>query len=60
MNSINGALRPTEGFAIDWICVDAQGRLFHGDPKDVKSWYDYGGLLAVGRYGGRGGARFAG
>ena len=49
MNSINGALRPTEGFAIDWIRVDAQGRLFHGDPKDVKSWYDYGAdVLAVG------------
>lgn len=49
MNSINGALRPTEEFAIDWIRVDAQGRLFHGNPKDVKNWYDYGAdVLAVG------------
>jgi hypothetical protein len=49
MNSINGAPRPTEEFAIDWIRVDAQGRLFHGDPKDVKNWYDYGAdVLAVG------------
>jgi hypothetical protein len=38
-----------EEFAIDWIRVDAQGRLFHGDPKDVKNWYDYGAdVLAVG------------
>jgi hypothetical protein len=41
MNSINGALRPTEEFAIDWVRVDAQGRIFHDDPKDVKNWYDY-------------------
>jgi hypothetical protein len=49
MNSIKWALRPTEEFAIDWIRVDAQGRLFHGDPKDVKNWYGYGAdVLAVG------------
>jgi Peptidase family M23 len=48
-NSINGALRPTESFAIDWVRVDEQGRMFHDDPKDVKNWYDYGvDVLAVG------------
>ncbi len=49
MNPINGALRPTEEFAIDWVRVDAEGRMFHGDSKDVKNWYDYGAeVLAVG------------
>jgi ribose 1,5-bisphosphokinase PhnN len=49
MNSINGALRPTEEFAIDWIRVDAQGRLFHGVPNDVKNWFGYGAdILAAG------------
>jgi murein DD-endopeptidase MepM/ murein hydrolase activator NlpD len=49
MNSINGALQPTEEFAIDWVRVDAQGRIFHDDPKDVKNCYDYGAdVLTVG------------
>jgi hypothetical protein len=48
MNSINGSLAPTEEFAIDWIRVNPQGRLFTGDPKDPKHWYGYGAeLLAV-------------
>lgn len=49
MNSINGSVRPTEEFAIDWVKVDEQGRMFHDDPKNVKNWYDYGAdVLAVG------------
>jgi Peptidase family M23 len=49
MNSINGGMRPTEEFAIDWVRLDGKGRMFHGDPKDVKNWYDYGAdVLAVG------------
>jgi hypothetical protein len=43
------ALLPTEEFAIDGIRVDAQGRLFHGDLKDVKNWFGYGAdILAAG------------
>lgn len=48
MNSINGSLAPTEEFAIDWIRVNPQGRLFTGDAKDPKHWYGYGAeLIAV-------------
>lgn len=48
MNSINGSLAATEEFAIDWVRVDAQGRMFTGDFKDPKHWHDYGAeLLAV-------------
>jgi murein DD-endopeptidase MepM/ murein hydrolase activator NlpD len=48
MNSINGSLAPTEEFAIDWVRVDAQRRMFTGDFKDPKNWCDYGAeLLAV-------------
>jgi murein DD-endopeptidase MepM/ murein hydrolase activator NlpD len=48
MNSINGSLAATEEFAIDWVRVDAQGRMFTGDFKDPKHWYGYGAeLLAV-------------
>ncbi len=49
MNSVNGSLRPTEAYAIDWVKMDAEGKMFHGDPKDVKNWYCYGAeVLAVG------------
>ena len=48
MNSINGSLAATEEFAIDWVQVEAQGRMFTGDFKDPKHWHDYGAeLLAV-------------
>ena len=49
MNSINGALRPTEAFAIDWVQMGADGKMFHDDPKNAKNWYCYGAdILAVG------------
>ena len=46
----NGTLRPPEHFAMDIIQLDAQGKLFNGDPGDVKNWPYYGSdILAVAR-----------
>ena len=39
---INGTLRPAQQFAIDFIQLDAQGRAYTGDPKDVNNWHYYG------------------
>jgi hypothetical protein len=41
MNSINGAINPTEAFAIDWVRIDSSGRTFHDDMKDPKNWFGY-------------------
>lgn len=38
----NGALRPPEHFAIDFIQLDAHGRAYVGDFANVKSWIFYG------------------
>jgi Peptidase family M23 len=47
-NPMNGTLDPSEGFAIDWIKVDAQGHAYTGDGKKPEQWLDYGvELLAV-------------
>lgn len=42
LNPINGALRPSEQFAIDFVRLDADGRLFSGEVADLKSWPFYG------------------
>lgn len=39
---VNGTIRPAEHFAIDFIQLDAQGRAFVGDFKNVESWRGYG------------------
>jgi hypothetical protein len=47
-NATNGALQPSEQFAIDWVKYDAQGKAFRGDGKTPDSWFCYGvELLAV-------------
>lgn len=40
--AVNGALRVPERFAIDWIQLDAEGRLFTGDASRVESYPYYG------------------
>ncbi|OJY51681.1 M23 family metallopeptidase [Pseudonocardia sp. 73-21] len=45
---VNGHLADTQRFAIDYMRLDAQGRLVHGDPTDVRNYTAYGAqLLAV-------------
>ncbi|MDQ3652241.1 MAG: M23 family metallopeptidase [Acidobacteriota bacterium] len=39
---LNGTLRPAQQFAIDFMQLDAQGRLYTGDPKDLNNWHYYG------------------
>lgn len=38
----NGRPRPPEYFAIDFVRLDAQKRLYVGDIKNVKNWFGYG------------------
>lgn len=46
---LNGQLQPAERFAIDWIKIDAEGRVFAGDKTKPESWVGYGAkVLAVG------------
>jgi murein DD-endopeptidase MepM/ murein hydrolase activator NlpD len=48
VQSVNGALYDSQRFAIDWMRVDEQGRLVHGDEGDVHKYSDYGAdVLAV-------------
>ena len=45
---VNGAVHFAQRFAIDWIQLDAQGRMVHGDTSDVHSFPSYGAdVLAV-------------
>jgi hypothetical protein len=48
VQSINGALYDSQRFAIDWMRLDEQGRLVHGEESDVHNYNDYGAdVLAV-------------
>ncbi|MGE5212753.1 MAG: M23 family metallopeptidase [Nitrospirota bacterium] len=48
VQSVNGALYDSQRFAIDWMRLDEQGRLVHGDEGDVHNYSDYGAdVLAV-------------
>ncbi|MDQ2844684.1 MAG: M23 family metallopeptidase [Acidobacteriota bacterium] len=48
VNAMNGTLDPSEGFAIDWIKVDREGRAFRTDGKKSEDWLCYGtDVLAV-------------
>ena len=38
---VNGALHFAQRFAIDWMQLDDQGRILHGDPADVHSYTGY-------------------
>ena len=45
---VNGRIAFGQRFAIDWMRLDEQGRLVHGDPADVHNYSDYGAdILAV-------------
>ncbi len=45
---VNGRLHLAQRFAIDWMRLDDQGRLWNGDPAEVRSYTSYGAeLLAV-------------
>jgi murein DD-endopeptidase MepM/ murein hydrolase activator NlpD len=45
---MNGTLDPSEGFAIDWIKVDREGKAFRTDGKKSEDWLGYGiDVLAV-------------
>jgi murein DD-endopeptidase len=46
--AVDGRARIPGRFAIDWMKVDAQGRLARGDASRVSNWYGYGAdVLAV-------------
>ncbi|HEU4665957.1 MAG TPA: M23 family metallopeptidase [Dokdonella sp.] len=46
--AIDGRLRIPARHAIDWMRVDREGRLSHGDEQVLASWYGYGAdVLAV-------------
>lgn len=47
----NGALRPMERYAIDFMRLDAQGHACVGDPKDLKNWFYYGSDIVSATYG---------
>jgi len=48
VQSVNGALFDAQRFAIDWMRLDDQGQLVHGDAADVRNYTDYGAeVLAV-------------
>jgi hypothetical protein len=39
---LNGAIWPAQRFAIDFIQLDEEGRLFEGDLKDLDNWHFFG------------------
>lgn len=46
--AVNGDIYYAQRFAIDWMQLDKQGRLVHGDPSNVKDFTSYGAdVLAV-------------
>jgi len=48
MNAVDGRVRIPQRFAIDWMHLGPDRRLFHGDTKSNANFYDYGAeVLAV-------------
>jgi hypothetical protein len=48
LNAVDGRERIPQRFAIDWMQLGPDGRLFHGDAKSNADYYDYGAeVLAV-------------
>ncbi len=39
---LDGSLQSAERYAIDWIELGPDGRIFHGDPSVLTNWYGYG------------------
>ena len=46
-NSMNGALDPSETFAIDWVQVDAHGLAYRTDGKKPEDWIGYGAEITA-------------
>ncbi len=42
INPVDGKLRLAERFAIDFVQLDDNGKLFEGDPSDLNNWHFYG------------------
>ncbi|MCB1704518.1 MAG: M23 family metallopeptidase [Halioglobus sp.] len=42
LQTISGRLRVAQRFAIDWMKIGDNGKLFDGDPSEVTSWHNYG------------------
>ena len=42
VQSVNAKLYDAQRFAIDWMQVDADGRIVVGDPSQVENWANYG------------------
>lgn len=42
INPVDGKLRLAERFAIDFVELDENGKLFEGDPSDLSNWHFYG------------------
>src|SRR5271167_432743 len=42
MNAVDGRVRIAQRFAIDWMRLGPDGRLFHGDTNSNANFYDYG------------------
>ncbi|MEZ5122026.1 MAG: M23 family metallopeptidase [Solirubrobacterales bacterium] len=42
MLGLNGKMQASERFAIDWLRIDAAGRMYQGDPSDPANWFSYG------------------
>lgn len=42
MQGVNGGLYDSQRFAIDWMRLNKDGELIHGDPANVHSFTDYG------------------
>src|SRR5262249_17899379 len=48
LNPVDGKERIAQRFAIDWMCLGPDGRLYHDDPKVNANFYGYGtDVLAV-------------
>jgi murein DD-endopeptidase len=48
LNAFDGRERIPQRFAIDWVRIDSNGNLFHGDTKSNENFYAYGAeVLAV-------------
>jgi len=45
---LDGSLQAAERYAIDWMEIGPDGRIYHGDPAVLSNWYGYGKpLLSV-------------
>lgn len=42
LQGVNGGLYDAQRFAIDWMRLNADGEMVHGDPTDVHNFVDYG------------------